>query len=102
MKDTPLLHVYGQYSQHDTVYITGNRAALRQLAGILSQVSLSDTGTKLETGFMTADGEGYDVHILLEDSSWQADYWAKLGLPYTGINYEDSRPNVIWPWEDKP
>ena len=99
-----LLHVYGQYSKHDEVYIVGNKEALTKLRDSLNSAlskKFDEEGVELHAiEFMTGDGEGYEMHIIRNDTAWTG--WSKLGLPYTGINYEDSRPNVIWPWEDKP
>lgn len=102
MSNDNLLHIYGQNSEHDDVWIVGNREALRRLSKALVNILFHHgaVGTKQSIkDVMTADGEGYEIHIIRNDSTWTEDYWRNLGLPYSSPSSQDMRNEAIWPWD---
>jgi hypothetical protein len=80
MEKIALIHLYGQLIWHDEALIIGNRAGLEKLIDALNRALISG---KSKAGASTADGEGYDLHIVCQDKDWQSDGWQKLKLPYT-------------------
>ena len=95
----PLLHIYGQVSEHDSVYIVGNKEALTRLKYIIDKALLWLDMESVTENFMASDGEGYNVQIIYNETKWSEDYWQLLGLPYTDSSSQDIRDNAIWPWE---
>jgi hypothetical protein len=79
-KHVRLLHVYGQYSQHDEVEIVGNRNALVALQIVIDHALKFGVA---ETTQMTSDGEGYGVVVKLDDKPWDSPAWETKHLPYS-------------------
>lgn len=71
-----LLHVYGQYEWHNTVWIVGDPDALTALRDAINDALVNREGSA-ET--MTSDGEGYHA-IVLKRGREDID---TLCLPYT-------------------
>jgi hypothetical protein len=70
------LHVYGQHTHHDEVYIVADHIGLIRLRDTIVRALHDQMGTQL---VMTSDGEGYTLIVLRRDS--QKD-WERLQLPY--------------------
>ena len=103
MNKNALLHVYGQHCEHDEVYIVGNREGLWRLKRALDKALIYEKGKLIyhpeeSEEVMASDGEGYDVHVICNDTEWQGEYWKNLGLPYTASSSQDMRDDAIWPW----
>lgn len=77
--DDPMLHVYGQYCEHDDVQIVGNEVGLRALRDAIDR-ALAE-GTADAGDFFVGDGEGYDVTVAKRDGDWSQ--WGQYYVPYT-------------------
>ncbi len=77
---TNVLHVYGQGSQHDDVWIVGDREGLLRLRGAIDESLFFQDRRTRET--FTADGEGYTVHVRVMDPATLD----ALRLPYTDLD----------------
>lgn len=76
----PLLHIYPQTTAHDSVQIVGTAAGLRLLARALANAMKTGQGTAT---VFTADGEGFTLTILQDNSPWTGPAWTHRALPYT-------------------
>tara|TARA_Y100000310_G_scaffold288600_1_gene314370 strand:+ start:990 stop:1292 length:303 start_codon:yes stop_codon:yes gene_type:complete len=84
--------VYGQEFHHDGVILLGNRVALTQLRDAIDDaLSGLEPDTSANCELFTADGEGYNVYILVDDSATQSESWLRWTLPYTGSAARDFR-----------
>lgn len=45
----------------------------------------------------TADGEGYDVRVILREDEWPGGVWLRLALPYTSDYACENRKDAVWP-----
>ncbi len=98
MSEPKLLHVYEHYAHHDEVWMVGNVDGLLALRNAIDMV-LNSTTQAAHAEVMAADGEGYAVHVLCEDSPWQGDRWQHLFLPYTAEYARDvETPDTYMPW----
>lgn len=99
-EDPPLVHVYPQVAWHDDVFIVANKEGLLALQRAISGALKKGKGVEEVT---VADGECYNVKILLNDASWPSDAWKLLALPYTADYVKDMAPTVsntvVHPWE---
>ena len=86
------LHIYGQQTPHDTIYIIGTRTALATLAHDLFRAVYQPSPEIVTHGFFTEDGEGFSLHIRAEKSL------ADFVVPYTDEAYAAPMSNV-WPWK---
>ena len=81
----PILHVYGPSGPHDEPLIVGSREALERLRDAIDR-SLERVHSA-QTGFFTADGEGFDLHVLMLPEGallhTQLPYTDYPGLPET-------------------
>jgi hypothetical protein len=94
-----LLHVHAQHHQHDEAYIVGNRHALEGLRAALDGILVAGL-ERVKIEMMTADGEGYDLHIVLDPSPWaKGSRWMQRALPYAAEDAK-SGPEALWPWEE--
>lgn len=75
-----LLHIYAQSHPHGDAQIIGNRCALVVLRDAISAAIA--TGPDAKTTAMTADGEGFEVHIILDDTAWDGPKWQAREMPY--------------------
>jgi hypothetical protein len=87
----PLIHLWPGASFHEDVYIVGNRRGLEKIKARID--SVLNSGGPEKTEVMTADGEGYSIHIILAEDD------TKLALPYTEDYAKENRENVIYPWD---
>lgn len=92
---TPLLHIYAQHSEHTEAYILGNREGLRALRAALDAALEHGAGT---VEVMVADGEGYAVEIMLENSDWNSPAWINAAVPYVASYAAETREHAVWPW----
>lgn len=97
-RDPPLLHLYAGPSYHMEGYVVGNRAGLTALRDAINHAlegedfhnaSITPKG---EGCVFTRDGEGYEVIVIRQDTSWQGAAWSDLALPYTA---EDGRLSIL-------
>lgn len=79
----PLLHIYGQHSPHDEVFITGNRVALIALRDAIEH-ALNNQQPQL-TGVFAADGEGYEVHVIPRTDK----AICETGMPYEYLRADE-------------
>jgi hypothetical protein len=95
-----LVHIYGQKIWHDDVFIIANREGLLALQKAISEALEKGKGV---AEVFVADGEGYNVEILLNDADWPSDVWDSLVLPYTDGCVQEivslHGDKVIQPWE---
>lgn len=89
-KDPAVLHLYPGASYHDEGYVVGNRAGLLNLRDAIDRALEKQHS---ETTVFVSDGEGYEVFVIMQDTSWQDKIWQNLLLPYA----KDSNPNVLYP-----
>ena len=79
-KEPPVIHIHAQEAWHDEAYLVGNRKALEKLKELIEQ-ALKNENTA-NSVFYVADGEGFDLHVVLDDNDWQSESWQKAELPY--------------------
>ena len=95
-----LVHIYGQKIWHDDVLIIANHEGLLALQKAVSEALEKGKGV---AEVFVADGEGYDVKILLNEADWPSDSWDILVLPYTADFVREIAPPhgnvVVQPWE---
>jgi hypothetical protein len=49
---------------------------------------------------MVADGEGYDAHVVCDDSDWRGEVWQHRELPYTADYARSSESHLnVAPWD---
>jgi hypothetical protein len=92
MNKIPYLHVYGNEYGHADSFIIGNAESLRLLRDTIDYALANGIGS---FPAFVADGEGYNVKILVEEED---SFWEKSLRPYLGID-EDTRPDAIGPSE---
>jgi len=99
-KDPPLVHIYPQVAWHDDVFVVANKEGLLALQRAIYGALKKGKGV---AEVYVADGEGYDVKILLHDAVWPSDEWKRLAVPYTADYAKEITPPVsnvvIEPWE---
>ena len=107
MSDLNLLHIYAQQHEHDAAWIVGSKGGLTALRDAIDRAIKDGEGYTpiAHDEVMASDGEGYSVRIIQDNSDWGAPpaesetVWDLLECPYVGGGpYQESRPNVIWPW----
>ena len=98
--DTPLLHVYGQYCNHDSAHIVGNVEGLRALrdaidqalavrqSDVFSSASPQPSPAAASTNVFADDGEGYTVLVAVTDEP-RLD---GLALPYAAEEFQPHSP----------
>ena len=96
-----LLHVYGQRAHHDDVFIVGNRSALKKLKKAIEEVLSKKEGGESIIAVSVNDGEGYDLHITMDNSNWEKERWNKRAVPYTADYAVEKKENAIYPWRPK-
>lgn len=77
---TRLLHIFSQLQWHSPASIIGNRNGLTVLRDAIDDALGSGSS---ETFAMTSDGEGYSIHVTVEDSPWHHEAWKHIAMPYT-------------------
>lgn len=87
MSDT--LHIYGQFAQHSSAYITGDIESLTRLRELIELAILNGYG---RAPFFVNDGEGYDLCINVLSSKEMN----KLSVPYTWEYAQDDRSYFPW------
>jgi len=93
------IHIYGSEIGHDPVFIVGNKESIKSLVELLTAALQNNQSHEV---FYNNDGEGYDIHIHIEENM------DKMMLPYTnipGITYIASdgskkNPSGSSPYED--
>ncbi|MFA5790758.1 MAG: hypothetical protein WC976_06875 [Caldisericia bacterium] len=93
-----LLHIYGQSSHHDDAFIVGNRGALEKLKKAIEKALSGDEGTDNIVSVSVNDGEGYDLHITMDNSDWGKGRWSKRAVPYTADYAVEKKEGAIYPW----
>ena len=87
-----LLHIYAQYAHHGEAIIAGSPQALIELSTAIDRAIENGTGA-VEPGFITNDGEGFEVVVI----TMPADHWGNaaqmLPVPYTA-DYARNRSNA--------
>ena len=88
----PVIHVFGQDSFHDEVYVAANRAGLEALRDAIGRALEHKTG---QAEAFVSDGEGYVVHVI-EMTPHEVD---SIITPYTADYAVDGRKDALKPWE---
>lgn len=70
-----ILHIYGQYEEHDDIEIAGDREALMGLKEAIDAALETKNG---ESEPYTNDGEGYTIHVTMLTS----DEAERIKTPY--------------------
>ena len=96
MSDVRLLHLYAQPAEHDDAWIVGNRTALVAFAQAIQDAFTSGEGS---TDAFTADGEGFTLHVRLDDTPTSSPSWVRRAVPYTDESAREHRPEAVWPGE---
>jgi hypothetical protein len=84
-----LLHVYSPRDHHDDAMLVGNKAGLIALRDAVDAAIKGDNG-RGHADLFTADGEGFELRIAMEDGDWQKSPWRDMALPYTVDWYQES------------
>lgn len=90
MKDSAVLHIYGQEFEHTDAVILGNRRGLRALKKAITNAL---KGTQDKASVFASDGEGYYVRVMEVDEATSE----KLAVPYTDPSSRDAREDTIRP-----
>jgi len=97
MRGIPVVHIYSQEDQHDDAFIIANREGLLTI-----QKAISNALEKKKSiaKVYVADGEGYDVKILMNNTEWPSNDWNVLAIPYTRVKgtHEIVSP-IVQPWD---
>jgi hypothetical protein len=75
-----VLHIYAQQAPHDEAFIVGNREGLLALRRAID--AALKNGQSKESAFVS-DGEGFDVHVILQEGDLQSPGWIAAAVPYT-------------------
>lgn len=77
-----ILHIYGQYEEHDDIEIAGDRQALIELRAAINTALETKNG---ESEPYTNDGEGYTIHVTMLTS----DEAEQIKTPYAYHRFVD-------------
>lgn len=89
-----LIHVYGQLSWHEDVYIVGTKESLSRLRDALDAAILAKTAC---CSAVVNDGEGYDIFVAIDERISQGNY----GVPYASEHAKEKNKDAIFPWTKK-
>lgn len=93
-----LLHIYGQDFWRGEAIIAGNPVGLKALRDTIDAALVKPNGlTSVEA--MVNDGEGYEVIIVHNNSTWNSDFWQRLGVPYIDPIASGNQENSISIWK---
>lgn len=95
MSDPALVHIYGQSVPNDSVHVVGNREGLLLLKAAIEAALL---GGQHEVEVYVNDGEGFNIRAIMMDSSWEAEKWTNLSVPYSDSSAMEQRPHALWPF----
>ncbi len=99
-KTIPVLHLHAQRNWHDEAYIVANRAALEKLKSCIEEALQKGQTCGL---FYPTDGEGFHLHVLMDNADWQSESWQRRALPYTdeiASATSDTGRDVRYPWNE--
>lgn len=88
-----ILHVFGQESFHDDVYIVGTISELTRLRNTIDEAILNNFS--VGRNFCVNDGEGYSVEVT-KITDLEVD---KLAVPYTALFAREKSENAVYPWQ---
>lgn len=91
---TAALHVYAQQAPHDEAFIVGNREALLALRRAINAALASGQG---KADASVADGEGFSIHVILQEGDIYSPEWLMVAVPYTGDWAAEHREGAVWP-----
>jgi hypothetical protein len=101
--EVKLLHVHAQQAWHNDVWILGNRAGLEALKAVIESALASGHGstcTPNHAGCMiVTDGEGFEVFVVCDDTSWGDESWSRAAVPYTQEKAHEHSEKAVWPWD---
>ncbi len=93
-----LLHIYSQPFQHGDARIAGNRAGLEWLQQVITDALHKGRHRTVDGMTFAADGEGYDVEVLVMPADCyehkggkhtREPTWAKYSPHYCDRGYQD-------------
>jgi hypothetical protein len=92
MSQPKMCHVHGQHGPHGEAKIVMNRDALLALiekANLLLEPT-EGPGKVIEVSInvpnlYAADGEGFELFLVLDDNDWQSDSWQERTIPYRDL-----------------
>jgi hypothetical protein len=88
------LHLYAQVQWHDNAYIVGTKNSLTELR---NAIDLAIAGHEVKMEADVADGEGYDVFVVMLDD--HEPLWNELRVPYTDSLFNEiAYPNQTDPY----
>lgn len=87
----PLIHIYPQTYNHEPIFIVSSRDGLLQLQKTINEALEKGEG---ESILISADGEGYECKIIMNNENWQSPFWQRMQLPYADELIDDT-PNAI-------
>lgn len=91
-----ILHIYAQQAPHDEAFIVGNREGLLALRRAIDAALSQKNGQSKESAFVS-DGEGFDVHVILQEGNLQSPGWIAAAVPYTAEWAAENRESAVWP-----
>lgn len=77
---TPIIHVYAQEREHRDALIVANLASRGSLLARIKQALEAD---QAQCEVFVADGEGYNLKVILDANDCQSKSWSERPLPYT-------------------
>jgi len=95
MRDIPIVHIYSQEDQHDDAFIIANREGL-----LIMQKAIFNALEKKKSiaKVYVADGEGYNVKILMNNTEWPSNNWNVLAIPYISACAREIVSPIVQPW----
>jgi hypothetical protein len=90
------IHIYGQKSFHDDVWIVSNREGLKELYCAIREALASNKKDTLRA--FVNDGEGYEIHIKIDDRVNSCSSKGKYSVPYYADFACEKREDAIYPW----
>ncbi|CAM5734475.1 hypothetical protein SAFG77S_11627 [Streptomyces afghaniensis] len=79
----PLLYVFSQRKPHEDVVIVSNKTALLRLKDTIEHTLENGVGDC--TGIFS-DFETYGIKIILNDESYDTEFWKRLQLPFFEVD----------------
>ena len=97
LRTWPIVHVYAQFEEHDSLLIVGTRTGIDALRAALEQAwkasCLEDAGYA-EAQLTVNDGEGYECYVIAYDDAAVIE---RAVQPYAGYDFDRMQANSATP-----
>lgn len=89
-----IVHVYGQESFHDDVWIVADREGMERLYSSMGEIINGSGGLQQSFETCVNDGEGYSIHVKFDNTI----NMGKYSVPYSADYACEKRKDAIYPW----